>query len=75
VTRPETTGGGFQLRKKTDWQKLGGLLTAAVDYSNFKAEVHQRLDQVNKNRAYAEVWATMYRVQVEDSTGRIKESI
>jgi hypothetical protein len=63
------------LRKKTDRQKLGGLLAAAVDYPNFKAEVHQRPDRVNKNRAFAEVWATMYRVQVEDSTGRIQASI
>ena len=52
---------------KEDWRKLGGLLAAAVDYPNFKAEVHQRPDQVNKSRAYAEVWATMHRVQVEDS--------
>jgi len=63
------------LRKKTDWQKLGGLLEAAVDYPNFKAEVPQRPDQMHKNRAYAEVSATMYRVQVQDSTGRIQASI
>ncbi len=52
---------------KEEWQKLAGLLAAKVDYPNFKAEVHQRPDQGNKSRAYAEVWATMHRVQVEDS--------
>jgi hypothetical protein len=52
---------------KEDWVKLVGVLAAAVDYPNFKAEIHRRPEQVNKGRAYAEVWATMHRVQVEDS--------
>jgi hypothetical protein len=50
---------------KRDWVKLAGLLAAAVDYPNFKAEIHQRPDQANKGQAYAEVWATMHRLQVE----------
>ncbi len=50
---------------KRDWVKLAGLLAAAVGYPNFKAEIHQRPDQANKGQAYAEVWATMHRLQVE----------
>jgi hypothetical protein len=56
---------------KEDWVKLVGVLAAAVDYPNFKAEVHQRPDQGNKSGAYAEVWATMHRVQVEDTKREI----
>ena len=55
---------------KRDWVKLAGLLAAAVDYPNFKAEVHRRRDQANKGRAYAEVWATMHALQMDERPGR-----
>jgi hypothetical protein len=52
---------------KRDWVKLAAELASEVDYPNFKSAVHRKPDQRNKSRAYAEVWATMHRVQVEDS--------
>jgi len=52
---------------KRDWVKLAAELASEVDYPNFKSAVHDRPDQANKSRAYAEVWATMHQVQVEDT--------
>jgi len=57
---------------KRDWVKLAAALAGEVDYPNFKNAVHRRRDQANKGQAYGEVWATMHRVQVEDSGNRKK---
>ena len=51
---------------RKDWIKLAGLLASDVTYPNFKMAVHERADQANKKAAYAEIWWTMRRVQMEE---------
>jgi hypothetical protein len=51
---------------RKDWIKLVGKLTEEVDYPNFKMAVHERADQANKHAAYAEIWWTMRRIQLDE---------
>jgi len=51
---------------KLDWVVLASRLAQAVDYSNFKSEVAKQPSQRNKHDAYHEVWATLYRVQLDE---------
>jgi hypothetical protein len=51
---------------KLDWVVLASRLAAAIDYSNFKSAVAKEPSQRNKNEACHDVWATLYRVQLND---------
>jgi hypothetical protein len=72
-TTDETRDYRYRLSiSKRDWVKLAAELASEVDYPNFKSAVHRRRDQANKGQAYAEVWATMHRLQVEAAELRPK---
>ena len=51
---------------RNDWLTLAGRLAAGVGYSNFKSAVAKEPSQQNKSEAYHDIWATLYRVQLNE---------
>jgi hypothetical protein len=53
--------------KQRAWAAISYKLSMAIDYTNFKSEVHRHPDQDNKSSAYMTVWSALHKVQMAEN--------